>query len=72
VDGRVSVGGVLFYWDELARHTGGKVCIRLPKYRCRSAIPASSTKGELIGIARPAPVDALLDPAGAGEAAWRK
>lgn len=31
VDGKISVGGELFYCDALARHTGDTVCVRLPK-----------------------------------------
>ncbi|KQP48970.1 hypothetical protein [Methylobacterium sp. Leaf108] len=72
VDGKINVGGELFYCDELVRHTGSKVCIRLPKYLCWPAIPAFTLKGELIGIAHPDPVYGRLDPAGAEEAARRK
>jgi len=71
-DGKITVGGEWFYCDELARHTGDRVCIRLPKYLCWPAVPVFTVKGELIGIARPDQVYSRLDPAGAAEAARRK
>lgn len=72
VDGKISVGGQQFHCDELARHTGERVCIRLPKYHCWPAVPVLTPKGELIGIALPDRVYSRLDPAGAQEAARRK
>lgn len=72
VDGKISVGGELFHCDELARHTGERVCVRLPKYHCWPAVPVLTPKGELIGIALPDRVYSRLDPAGAQEAARRK
>ena len=72
VDGKISVGGELFYCDELARHTGDTVCVRLPKYLCWPAVPVATLRGEPIGIALPDRVYSRLDPAGAEEAARRK
>ena len=72
VDGKISVGGELFHCDELARHTGERVCVRLPKYHYWPAVPVLTAKGELIGIALPDRVYSRLDPAGAEEAARRK
>ncbi|WP_162242031.1 Mu transposase C-terminal domain-containing protein [Methylobacterium sp. Leaf125] len=71
-DGKIRIGGEWFYCDELARHTGDSVSVRLPKYLCWPAVPVFTTKGELIGIALPDPVYSRLDPAGASEAARRK
>lgn len=72
VDGKIKVGGELFYCDELACHTGDKVTVRLPKYLCWPAVPVFTIKGELIGIALPDRVYSRLDPAGALEAVRRK
>ncbi|WP_238308575.1 hypothetical protein [Methylorubrum suomiense] len=72
VDGKISVGGELFHCDELARHTGERVSVHLPKYHCWQAVPVLTAKGALIGIALPDRVYSRLDPAGAEEAARRK
>ncbi|CAO4177601.1 Integrase catalytic domain-containing protein [Methylorubrum populi] len=72
VDGKVSVGGELFYCDELARHTGEKVRIQRPKYLSWNAVPVLTMAGVLIGVAYPDRVYSRLDPAGAEEAARRK
>ncbi len=72
VDGKISVGGERFYCDELARHTGSKVRVQLPKYLHWPAIPVLTMAGAPIGIAQPDPVYSRLDPAGAEEAARRK
>lgn len=71
-DGKITVGGEWFYCDALARHTGDRGSIRLPKYLCWPAVPVFTMKGEYIGIALPDPVYSRLDPAGAAEAARRK
>ena len=72
VDGKVSVGGELFYCDELARHTGEKVRIKRPKYLPWNAVPVLTMAGVLIGVAYPDRPYSRLDPAGAEEAARRK
>lgn len=72
VDGKVSVGGELFYCDELARHTGDKVRVQLPKFLTWNAVPVLTMAGTLIGVAHPDRVYNRLDPGGAEEAARRK
>ncbi|KMO16523.1 hypothetical protein SQ03_14580 [Methylobacterium platani JCM 14648] len=72
VDGKISVEGRTFYCDELARYTGDRVRIHRPKYLSWNAVPISTMKGVLIGVAHPDEVFHRLDPRGAEEASRRR
>ncbi len=50
--GKISVGGELFYCDELFRHDGERVTIQRPKYLKWDGIPVFDRRGTFLAVAR--------------------
>ncbi|HEX4765394.1 MAG TPA: Mu transposase C-terminal domain-containing protein [Lichenihabitans sp.] len=50
--GKISVGGELFYCDELFRHNGERVTIQRPKYLKWDGIPVFDRRGTFLAVAR--------------------
>ncbi|MDH3028649.1 Mu transposase C-terminal domain-containing protein [Methylobacterium fujisawaense] len=71
-DGKIRFDGDVYFCDQLAGLSGQRVRVHLPKFVTWDAVPVLTMQGALIGIARPDPVYARLDPRGAREAARRK